>query len=176
MFLLSFRCVINRFPLLDEVSLKCAEACHARLLATKALKQQPERTPEKSQLFLRSRPPSPFRAFFSSSFLLFAELTVEQSVENANICPRQAANTLTITEESLDHFIVLVHNNDRTATFVGKLWQVEPQSAATLSLTRVTETRFRPRTLFKTKEKKQENKQTLVACHDSADINQKTSA
>lgn len=126
MFLLSFRCVINRFPLLDEVSLKCAEACHARSLATKALKQQPERTPEKSQLFLRSL----FRAFFSS-FLLFAELRLERSVGNANICPRQAANTLTITEESLDHFIALVHNNDRTATFVcsvsapdRKLWQV----------------------------------------------------
>lgn len=54
---------------------------------------------------------------FFSSFLLFAELTLEQSVENANICLRQAANTLTITEESLDHFIGLVRNNDRTATF-----------------------------------------------------------
>lgn len=31
-------------------------------------------------------------------FLLFAELKLEQSVENANICPRQAANTLTIRE------------------------------------------------------------------------------
>lgn len=31
-------------------------------------------------------------------FLLFAELKLERSVENANICPRQAANTLAIRE------------------------------------------------------------------------------
>lgn len=58
-----------------------------------SLKQQPERTPEKSQLFLWSR-----AFFFLFVFLLFAELKLERSVENANICPRQAANTLAIRE------------------------------------------------------------------------------
>lgn len=42
-----------------------------------------------------------FFLFFFSSFLvffLFAELKLDLSVENANICPRQAANTLPIRE------------------------------------------------------------------------------
>lgn len=98
-----------------------SEVCHAR--STRRRWNSSLRELQRNHsCFSAAGLPALFRLFFFGLFffffLLFAELRLEQAVENANICLRQAANTLTITEKRLDHFIVLVHNNDRTATFV----------------------------------------------------------